>query len=168
MNVARTAVMVGAIMTTGLVTGVFVFYAHTVMPGLGKTDDRTFVAAFQALDRAIINPWFMGTGFVGALLFTVAAAVTHRGERAQWLLWAALGIYLVAVVITVAVQVPLNDALKAAGDVDRIADLATVRAQFDESRWAAWNLVRALCSLTSFGLLIVAAMSPAAQAGPVG
>jgi uncharacterized membrane protein len=39
--------------------GVFWLYDHTIMPGLGKTDDRTFVGAFQAFDRAIINPWFL-------------------------------------------------------------------------------------------------------------
>jgi uncharacterized membrane protein len=40
----------------GLVSGVFARYAHTIMPGLGRTDDRTFVGAFQSIDRAIINP----------------------------------------------------------------------------------------------------------------
>jgi len=27
---------------------------------VSRTDDRTFVGAFQSLDRSIINPWFMG------------------------------------------------------------------------------------------------------------
>ena len=35
------------------------------------------------------------------------------------------------------VNVPLNNAIKAAGDVDRIADLAEVRRRFDEARWVA-------------------------------
>jgi uncharacterized membrane protein len=39
--------------------------------------------------------------------------------------------------ITMAVHVPLNDAIKAAGDPDRITDLAAVREQFDEARWVA-------------------------------
>jgi len=36
------------------------------MPGLGRTDDRTFVGAFKSIDTAIINPWFLPT-FFGAL-----------------------------------------------------------------------------------------------------
>jgi hypothetical protein len=36
---------------------VFGLYARTIMPGLGKTDDRTFAGPFQAIDRAIINLW---------------------------------------------------------------------------------------------------------------
>ena len=59
----------------------FALYAHTIMPGLKHTDDHTFVAAFQATDRAIINPWFMISAFVGALLFTLAAATAGRGAR---------------------------------------------------------------------------------------
>jgi uncharacterized membrane protein len=52
----------------------FALYADTIMPGLRKTDDRTFVAAFQHIDRAIINPWFMITAFGGALVLTACCA----------------------------------------------------------------------------------------------
>jgi uncharacterized membrane protein len=67
----------------------------------------------------------------------------------------AFGLYLVAVIITIAVNVPLNDALKAAGDPAHIdvAQVAQVRAQFNEARWAAWNLVRVATSVPAFGLL---------------
>jgi uncharacterized membrane protein len=140
-------------MTMGLVAGAFVLYAHTVMPGLKKTDDRTFVTAFQALDRAIINPWFMAGGFLGALLFTLAAALSHLGHDALPWIVAALVLYAIAFVITIAVNVPLNDAIKAAGDPDRIADLAAVRERFDEARWAAFNLVRVVTSTAAFACL---------------
>lgn len=49
-------VLVLATMTTGIVAGVFGLYANAIMPGLRETDDRTFVGAFQQIDRAIINP----------------------------------------------------------------------------------------------------------------
>jgi len=63
MTLLRTLTLMGATLTMGLVAGAFALYAHSIMPGLRKTDDRTFVAAFQQLDRAIINPWFMITAF---------------------------------------------------------------------------------------------------------
>jgi uncharacterized membrane protein len=56
MFVLRVTALMAATMTMGLMAGVFGLYQHTVMPGLGRTDDRTFVGAFQAMDRAIINP----------------------------------------------------------------------------------------------------------------
>ena len=149
----RALTLLGATMTMGLAAGVFALYAHTIMPGLKKTDDRTFVAAFQSLDRAIINPWFMAGAFLGALIFTIAATLTHLGQDALPWIAAALVLYVVAVAITFAVNVPLNDALKAAGDPDRIGDLAAVRERFDESRWAAWNVVRAVTSTGAFACL---------------
>ncbi len=148
----RVAVLMAATMTTGLMAGVFGLYQHTVMHGLGRTDDRTFVGAFQAIDRAILNPWFL-LSFGGALLFTAVAALVNPGRRLlPWVL-AALVLYLAVFAITVAVNVPLNDAIKAAGDPDGIADLAAVRERFDEARWTAWNLVRTLATTAAFGCL---------------
>jgi uncharacterized membrane protein len=149
----RALSLLAATITMGLAAGTFTLYAHTIMPGLKSTDDRTFVAAFQSLDRAIINPWFMVGAFLGALGFTVLAALTNLGhDPLPWVI-AALVLYLIAFVITMAVNVPLNDALKAAGDPDRIRDLAGVRERFHEARWAAWNLVRVATSLGAFGCL---------------
>ena len=88
-------VLLLAAVTSGLDAGVFVLYAHTVMPGLARTDDRTFVAAFQAIDRAIINPWFMLGAFFGGPALTAAgdpdgidvAAVRAAFDEARWVRW---------------------------------------------------------------------------------
>lgn len=144
--------LLAATVTTGLTAGVFGLYAHTIMRGLGTTDDRTFVGAFQAIDRAIINPLFMAT-FFGSLLFSAGAAVLYlRSDGGSVLPWivVATALYLVVVVITMAVNVPLNDDIKAAGDPDRIADLAAVRDAFHETRWVAWNIVRTIASTVAF------------------
>jgi uncharacterized membrane protein len=147
--------LLAATLATGLMAGVFGLYAHTIMRGLGKTDDRTFVGAFQAIDRAIINPLFM-LSFFGALVLSAVAAVLYlRDDDHSLLPWvaAAFGLYLVVVVITMTVHVPLNDDIKAAGDPDRIADLPAVRAAFHETRWVAWNIVRAVATTVAFGCL---------------
>jgi len=151
-------VLVLATMTTGVMAGVFGVYANSIMPGLGKTDDRTFVGAFQQLDRAIINPLFM-TFFFGALILTGLAGALHlgaAGRRALPWIVIAFVLYLVVVIITMAVNVPLNDAIKAAGAPDSISDLAQVRRDFNEGRWTAFNWVRVVFSIASFALLCVA------------
>jgi uncharacterized membrane protein len=56
-------------------------------------------------------------------------------------------------VVTIAVNVPLNDTLKAAGSSDRIRDLAAVRERFHAGRWEAWNLVRVATSTAAFACL---------------
>lgn len=151
----QTVALLASTLTTGLMAGVFGLYAHTIMRGLGRTDDRTFVAAFQSIDRAIINPPFMAA-FFGALLCTGAAALTQLGadDRAPlpWVV-VAFGLYLATVVITFAVHLPLNDAIKTAGDPDRI-DVATVRANFHETRWVAWNVVRTVLNTAAFCCLL--------------
>jgi len=141
------AVLAAAILTMGLMAGVFGVFTHTIMPGLRHTDDRTFVGAFQAIDKAIINPWFMAT-FFGALILTGLAAALHlSGDKRNALPWigAAFVLYLIAVIM-------------AAGNPARIGDLPAVRYRFSEAKWSAWNLIRTLTSTAAFGCLIGAAM----------
>jgi uncharacterized membrane protein len=153
MDTLRLVSLMAATISMGLMAGAFALYQHTIMPGLRPTDDRTFVGAFQALDRAIINPWFLAGGFLGALVFTFGATIAHVGHDALPPTAVALALYLITFVVTLAVNVPLNDALKRAGDPDRIPNLAAVRTSFNEARWSKFNLLRTLLSLTSFALL---------------
>lgn len=154
-EIARTGTLISATMAMGIAAGVFQLYSYAIMPGLGRTDDRTFVGAFQQIDRAIINPWWM-LSFFGALILTAAAAGFHFGvDERSILLWigAAFILYLAVVIVTLVINVPLNDAIKAAGDPDGI-NLATVRDHFHEARWVAWNLFRALATGVAFSCLI--------------
>jgi uncharacterized membrane protein len=151
----QVVVLLSATVAMGLTAGVFGDWAHTIMPGLGTTDDRTFVGAFQALDRAITNPLFLLT-FMGALVLSgVAAVLYRRGDDRSVLPWVAVafGLYLAAFVITMAVHEPLNVVLRAAGDPDRIANLAAVRDAFHETRWVAWHIVRTIATTAAFGCL---------------
>ena len=154
-DILREVVLIAATLTMGLMAGVFGIYSNAIMPGLRRTDDRTFVAAFQSIDRAIINPAFMAT-FIGALALTALATLldlTADGRRLVPWLGAALVFYLLVFVITIRVHVPRNNEIKAAGDIDRISDLRDVRERFDELRWARWNHVRTLASIVAFALL---------------
>jgi uncharacterized membrane protein len=49
----------------------------SVMPGLRRTDDRTFVSAMQRINVAILNGWFM-LSFFGALVVMAVAAGAGR------------------------------------------------------------------------------------------
>jgi uncharacterized membrane protein len=142
-----------ATVASGLLAGVYTLYAHTVMPGLRTLDDRTFVAAFQALDRAIVNPWFMTASFLGAPVLTALGLARTWGDPPAAWTGAALALLLVATVVTARVHLPRNDALKAAGDPDTLADPAAVRSAFGEGAWVRWNLVRAVTSVAATGCL---------------
>lgn len=148
----RMGFLLAATITVGMMAGVFAIYANAIMPGLAKTDDRTFVAAFQAMDRAIVNPLFLGLGFLGSGVLTLVAMVLHFGEEVFGWISVAFVLYAGTVIITGAVHLPRNDALKAAGDPDTI-DVAGARAAFDEHRWRTWNVVRTILNLAAFGVL---------------
>jgi uncharacterized membrane protein len=68
---------------------------------------------------------------------------------------AALVLYAVALVVTGALNIPLNNDLVDAGDPASIGDLAGVRDDF-EGPWVAWNIVRTVASIGSFGCLAYA------------
>jgi uncharacterized membrane protein len=148
------ATLVAAAVTAGLMAGLFAAFSYAIMPGLGKASDLAFVDGMQRINVAILNGWF-GICFGGALLFSVLAAVLHAGAgRRSVLPWIVAGaaLYLLVLVITFAVNVPLNDRLEAAGDPARIPDLHAVREQF-EAAWVRWNVVRTVACTLAFGCL---------------
>ena len=65
LDILRAAALLAATMTIGIGAGVFQLYNFAIMPGLRRTDDRTFVGAFQQIDTAIIGPWLFLFSSVG-------------------------------------------------------------------------------------------------------
>lgn len=152
---ARTGLVVLATLVAGLQAGTYFTWSTGVMPGLARVDDRTFVHAMQQVNVAIVNPVFITT-FVGAPILTAAVVALGGPQARPWAI-AATVLAVGTVVITAAGNVPLNDALAAAGGIDAIKDLATVRADF-ESRWVALNLARTLTSAGALACLAAAAL----------
>ena len=147
MNDAIFTLIDAATVATGLMAGVYFIYAVAIMPGLRRLDDTKFVAAFQATDRAIINPIFLVAFFAPTALCGITM-FTERGEPGYGWIVAALVLNAAIVAITMAVNVPLNDGLKARGDVTG-PDATTARQAFRESRWVAWNWFRTVANLAA-------------------
>ena len=145
-----------AALATGMMAGVFTIFSTAVMAGLRRTDDHTFVGAFGEVDRSILSAVFLAM-YLGALVLPALAALLGLGEGAvaAWSA-AAFVLYLAVVIITARIHLPRNDALKAEGPVDGIADLGAVRRAFDEDRWIRWNHLRAVLSVAATGCLLVA------------
>ncbi|MDB1087677.1 DUF1772 domain-containing protein [Streptomyces sp. ACA25] len=143
-----------ATLTTGLLAGLLFAYACSVMPGLRRTGDRTLVEVMQHINRAIMNGWFLAVLLGSALTTSLAVLLQLPGDASPALLpaVAALVLLLAAIGVTGAVNVPLNNALEAAGPPGRITDPAAVRAQF-ERPWVRANLVRTVLCTASLGCL---------------
>lgn len=155
MEELRATALMAAAMTMGIGAGVYLLYAFAIMPGLGRTDDRTFVSAFQQIDTAIVGP-FLAVFFFGPLVAAaVAAGLYAAADDRSPLPWigAALGLQVAIAIMTVRVNVPLNDGIKAAGDPAQIGDFGAVRRRFHEARWVTWNIVRSVAATVAFGCL---------------
>ena len=150
-------VLTAAIVLGGLQAGTYYTWASGVMPGLARVDDRTFVHAVQQMNVAIVNPVFLAS-FLGAPALAGLAVLTTGGSARWWVL-AGAGLAVATVVITGGLNIPLNDALDAAGPIDSIRDLAAVRSDF-ESAWRRWNVLRTLTSTASVACLAWAALRP--------
>jgi len=150
----RSTSLFTATITAGLIAGLFYAYSCSVLPGLARADDRTFVEGMRGINIAIINGWFF-LSFIGTMVLMVVAAVLHfpEGSRAPlpWIIAAAVIYLLTSFVVTGVLNVPLNNQLEAAAASG--TDFAAIRAQF-EAPWLRWNLVRALGCTAAFGCLI--------------
>lgn len=146
MSTAGWIALIAATVGAGLVAGLFFAFQTAVMPGLARTDDRTFVAAMQDMNVAILNPVFL-TVFTAPLIAFVVAAVT--GPSRAWVIAAGV-LYLAMFVITVAGNIPLNDALLAVGATQDAAALETARQAFEDP-WNRLHLVRTVAVVASFG-----------------
>ena len=149
-----TTALVVALLSSGLLAGLYYAYAVSVMPALGAFDDRTFIDVMNKINVVIVNPPFLLT-FLGSVGFTALAGACYlRAGARPVLIWIGIGLALniASLVITSVVNVPLNDKLATAAGSTSAADLASLRAQF-ESSWVRWNMIRALANTAATGVL---------------
>jgi uncharacterized membrane protein len=152
-RVNASGVLASAAVVTGLIAGVYYAFACSVMLGLGASGDRTFIEAMQNINKKIENPVFFLT-FFGALVLPAWALRTFRRHDRSLRLWIAAGLvlYAVGLITTMAVNIPLNNQLAAAGAPAKITDPAAVRARFEDT-WNMWNIARALLSTAAAACL---------------
>jgi uncharacterized membrane protein len=150
-------VLAAGAVAMGLIAGLYFAWGVAVMPGLGELDDRAFVDAAQELDDAIRNPLFFGA-LLAALVLPGVALYQQRAlglrQATPWIV-AALVLYGIGILITMAIHEPLNNDLTDAGDPSRIADLAGVRDDFEDP-WVAWHIVRTVLTIAALGALAYA------------
>jgi uncharacterized membrane protein len=145
-----------ALLGSGLVAGIFFAFSTFVMRALGQLPENQGIAAMQAINVTVINPWFFlaffGTGVVClpiAFLAWGSAAGTHRTY-----LLAGCALYLLGcLLVTIAFNVPLNNRLASAEPDSSGAEALWANYL---SRWTLWNHVRTAASLAAAGLFAMA------------
>ena len=148
-----------AALGSGLIGGVFFAFSAFVMAALGRLPPDQGVSAMQAINVAVLNPWFLAAFFgTAAACAVLAIAVFFRwSEPGAILLLAGSLLYLVGtILVTLRLNVPLNDALAAARPED--AESAVLWKRY-LTEWTAWSHLRTAASLAAAAAFILALMT---------
>lgn len=147
---------------TALIAGLFFAWSCSVTIGLARIPDTMYIAAMQAMNRAILNPVFL-ICFVGNVLLLPLSAYMFYSAPVSTrfiLLVAAAIVYLAGVFgVTIFGNVPLNESLEAFPLATALpAEIAAQRIAF-EKPWNTLNMIRTVASTVSVVLVIVACLS---------
>jgi uncharacterized membrane protein len=142
-----------SLLASALMAGFFYAYSVSVMRGLDATDPLAAALAMRNINTLIRTPVFF-FGFFGALGFPLLTALLAPRRPVMLLALAgALTYGLGAFLVTVAINIPLNDALAAA--TPTVENAATLWSGYT-GPWTRWNHVRTLASIIAFALLTAA------------
>lgn len=140
----------------GLVGGVFFAFSNFVMRALARLPDAHGIAAMQAINVTVLNPFFlgafMGTALICAVLVGYAALHLSRAGSA----WSIVGglLYLIGnLFVTGACNIPRNDAL---ARLDPAAAAAGGAWRDYLRSWNAWNHVRTITALAASAAFMAA------------
>ena len=149
MSTLEDVSMVAATVATGLGAGVFYTFQVSIVRALAEVDDEAYVTTFQSINRTIVNPWFVSV-FLGAPVLAGAALALHWGADRPLVtaIAAGLALQVASVAITVAGNIPLNEALDREGVVTGAA--ATAARTAFEASWNRLHLARTVASVGSF------------------
>jgi uncharacterized membrane protein len=143
---------------TSLIAGLFFAWEVSVIVGLKKISNRSFVETMWNINRRIQNPVFL-TVFIGCALLFPLCTYWHfdlEHTSSYWFLAATLLYLLGVMAVTIFGNVPLNDQLDRI-ELDKAGDaaLSTARQTY-ERPWNRFNRIRTVFAILSLVSLLVA------------
>ena len=148
MQQAAKSLAVISTVFAGAIFGFFYAWVCSTMWGLDTLDPRTAIAAMNAMNGSVRNavfaPAFFGTPVVLALA-ALALKLAGKGSAALWFGVAAAVSLVFGTLLTMAVNVPMNEALAL---VDLPDDLAAAQVIWEDysPKWQFWNQARTVAS----------------------
>jgi len=142
----------------GLLAGLYFAFSAFIMSSLGRIDQASGIAAMNAINvtivRSLFMPIFLGTTLASLIL--VVMALLRRDEPGAAMILAGGVLYVVGMTgVTMACNVPLNDALAAVDPSTHEA--ATLWSRYLKD-WTLWNHVRTVAS-TGACMFFIAAIA---------
>lgn len=139
----------------GLIAGAFFAFSTFVMKALGKLPPNEGLAAMQSINIVVINPIFLGV-FVGTAILCIVVGIMSVVKFADagsgWLLAGCVLYFVGTFLVTMLLNVPLNNALAAVDPTS--AEGAAFWTTF-LTDWTFWNHVRTLAALFALASFII-------------
>ena len=154
----KTLIIIVAILSTGLMAGIFFTWTNAVKPGIGTLDDMTYMKAFQAMNRLILNRLFYIVFILPVLTISISTYMSFGSTKLyvfELFLLSTLLYVLGVFLITILGNIPLNELLENT-DLEKISltELSDLRGKI-ENKWNNFNLIRTVSSFISFLLLVI-------------
>jgi uncharacterized membrane protein len=133
-------------------------FSTFVMRGLDRTGPVEAITAMRAINvEANSNPAFLLAYFSATILALVIGVMAVTQLRQPGSVWVLVGAVfgILAAIITMAFNVPLNNHLDTVDPVGLSAADAAREWQAYLSTWTAWNHVRAFTSLVGAALMLL-------------
>ncbi len=145
-----------AALGSGLMAGLFFAFSSFIMTALAKLPPEQGIAAMNSINVTILNTTF-GLAFFGTAVLClglgIASVLRWAEPGSAWLLIASL-LYLAGVIgVTMAFNVPLNNALAAVSPTSPEGAATWTRYL---AEWLPWNHVRTLANIGALIAFILA------------
>ncbi|ABD53427.1 DUF1772 domain-containing protein [Jannaschia sp. CCS1] len=133
-----------SVLFAGAIFGFFYAWVCSTMWGLDAADPRIAIAAMQAMNASVRNAVFFPTFFLTPVIMIAAAAVI-RGRAGGFFAVGGVVYLLGGLILTMAVNVPMNEALAVVQVPDDIDSARTIWEAYSP-RWQVYNVARTLAS----------------------
>ena len=154
----KNIIIIVAIISSGVMSGIFFTWTNAVKPGIGTLNNISYLRAFKAMNKAILNPLFYIIFILPVLTITISAYINYGSPNFyvfKLLLTSTLIYFFGVFILTINGNVPINELLENT-DLQKISEteLSSLRENI-ENKWNNFNLIRTVSSFISFLLLVI-------------
>ena len=103
-----------AIISSGLMSGIFFTWTNAVKPGIGKLDNITYLNAFKSMNKVILNPLFFIVFILPILTIPISTYLSFDSTKNyvfELLLISSIIYFTGVFLFTVLGNIPLNELL---------------------------------------------------------
>ena len=150
-----------SMLLSAAIFGFFYAWVCSTMWGLDAADPRTSIAAMQAMNASVRNLVFFPAFFLTPIALIASSLMLWRlslNRGAAWFAAAAVTYFCFGLMLTLSINVPMNEALALKEVPERVADAKAIWSDYSTT-WQLWNLTRTLASGASFLMAVLGLLS---------